>query len=70
MTTTLMDTAAGAPAATEAASLEDRVEAYKRDGFTIIEDVLQGGELRPRAGRLRQGAGRYPPRLGSGQSEG
>ena len=45
MRTTLTDTAAGAPAAAAAPSLEDRVEAYERDGFTIIEDVLQGGEL-------------------------
>lgn len=26
-------------------ALENQVEAYKRDGFIIIEDVLQGGEL-------------------------
>ena len=28
-----------------AALLEDQVTSYKRDGFTVIEDVLQGEEL-------------------------
>ena len=31
---------------TASALLEDQVNAYKRDGFIIIEDVLQGDELR------------------------
>ena len=37
---TLPETAPGAEAL-----LDDQVDAYKRDGFVIIEDVLQGNEL-------------------------
>ena len=37
---TLPETASGAEAL-----LDDQVDAYKRDGFVIIEDVLQGNEL-------------------------
>ena len=42
---TLPNTAPSAEEETRLVLLEDQVEAYKRDGFIIIEDVLQGDEL-------------------------
>ena len=58
-----------------ASILEDQVAAYKRDGFLIIEDVLQGVELEvsrpPSRGRrpAHESTGRRAERRAKGSRE-
>ena len=42
---TISDTRSSASPEAELVRLDHQVDAYKRDGFIVIEDVLQGDEL-------------------------